>query len=84
MDYYRYYQEYTEFFSNRSWFFFQKYLDAKQKETMQFTHNEEYISTNELSNANAVYQFCHENAGTLRKNNEIYHKLKKIYHIIKS
>lgn len=84
MDYYRYYQEYIEFFSNRSWFFFQKYLDAKQKETMQFTHNEEYISTNELSNANAVYQFCHENAGTLRKNNEIYHKLKKIYHIIKS
>lgn len=84
MDYYGYYQEHKEFFSNKSWFFFQQYLEAKQKETIQFMHNADFISKDELSNANEVYQFCHENAGTLQKNNDIYGKLKQIYHIIKS
>ena len=85
LDYYQYYGSSSEFFVNKAYRAFQRYLLEKQKELENMKRTDAFIDEEERLMVEDVYQFCKQYESEIAgKENGIIQKAKQIYKILRS
>lgn len=85
LDYYQYYGSSSEFFVNKAYRAFQRYLLEKQKELENMKRTDAFVDEEERLMVEDVYQFCKQHESEIAgKENGIIQKAKQIYKILRS
>lgn len=84
LDYYQYYRSNADFFVNRAYRAFQRYLQEKQHEFLSLSREDEYIDEEERMMVEDVYQFCKKHKNDInREKKSLLDKAKQIYRILR-
>lgn len=82
LDYYQYFGSNADFFVNRAYRAFQRYLQEKQYEFLSLSRVDEYIDEEERLMVEDVYQFCKEHENVIEKKS-LLNKARQIYRILR-